>query len=118
MEKLSFSIQDSVESTIQFEDFHIKVPKLLYTFADDPGRLGTYQAEGAGELRMKPSTDNPTNKEFFVQWKAQSALTVNEKQEKILELDKDARIQLSETESIASDRLHIWLQISRLVVNY
>ena len=110
LEKLSFSIQDSVESTIQFEDFHIKVPKLLYTFADDPGRLGTYQAEGAGELRMKPSTNNPTNKEFLVQWKAQSALTVNEKQEKILELDKDARIQLSETESIASDRLHIWLE--------
>ncbi len=110
LEKLIFSIQDSVESTIQFKDFHIKVPKLLYAFADDPGRLGTYQADGAGELRMKPSTNNPTNKEFFVQWKAQSALTVNEKQEKILELDKDARIQLSETESIASDRLHIWLE--------
>ncbi|MBA64128.1 MAG: hypothetical protein CMJ76_17360 [Planctomycetaceae bacterium] len=110
LEKLKFSIQDAVESTIQFKDFHIKVPKLEYTFADDPARLGTYQAEGAGELRMKPNANNPSNKAFFVQWKGQSALTVNKKNEKVLELDKQARIQLSETESIASDRLHIWLE--------
>ena len=110
LEKLSFSIQDSKESIIQFKDLYIKVPKLQYTFADDPSQLGTYQAEGAGELRMKPKTDNPSNSEFLVRWEAQSALTVNEKQEKVLELDKGARIQLSDTESIASDRLHIWLE--------
>jgi len=110
LEKLSFSIQDSKESIIQFNDFCIKVPKLQYTFADDPSRLGTYQAEGAGELRMKPKTDNPTDSEFVVQWKAQSALIVNENQEKVLQLDKSARIQLSDKESIASDSLHIWLE--------
>lgn len=116
LEKLNFSIQDSVESSIQFKNFQIKVPKLRYTFADDPGRLGTYQAEGAGELRMKPSADDPMKKEFSVQWKAQSSLTVNDEQEKILELDKGARIQLSETESIVSDRLHIWLEERESVV--
>ncbi len=110
LEKLKFSIKDAVESVIEFEEFAIKVPKLEYTFADDPGRLGTYLAEGPGELRMKPTAENPAAEEFLVQWKAHSTLTVNENQEKLLELNKDARIQLSNTESIACDRLHIWLE--------
>ena len=110
LEELKFSIKDAVESTIELKDFSIKVPKLEYVFADDPGRLGTYQAEGAGELRLKPKTGSSSQQGMFAQWQAHSTLALNEKQEKVLELNKGARIQLSEAESISSDRLHIWLE--------
>lgn len=110
LDELKFSIKDAVESTITFENFSIKVPKLEYTFADDFSRLGTYKAEGPGELRLAASPNEPAQSELFVQWQANSTLTVNDQQEKVLALNKDARIQISETESISSDRLHVWLE--------
>ena len=50
LDELKFSIKDAVESTITFENFSIKVPKLEYTFADDFSRLALTKQKGRANM--------------------------------------------------------------------
>lgn len=102
----TFSIEDSQQSKVNIGNHQFEVASFQYQMAADPKQLGSFVAKGAGSFHSTES-DSSTNT-ISVAWNRNCTLEKLE-DEHLLSLEGQAKINLTGVGTIASDRIHIWL---------
>ena len=102
----TFSIEDSQQSEVNIGNHRFEVASFQYQMAADPKELGAFVAKGAGSFHSAES-DSTTNR-IAVAWNRNCTLEKLE-HEHLLSLEGQAEISLTGVGTIASDRIHIWL---------
>ena len=102
----TFSIEDSQQSEVNIGNHRFEVASFQYQMDADPNKLGAFVATGAGSFHSA-EPDSATNT-IAVVWNRNCTLEKLE-HEHLLSLEGQAEISLTGVGTIASDRIHIWL---------